>query len=315
MYEKMSSANEKTQKLINIIQQHARIHDIETTHKKLLKIVEDGLSNLHIICDFDCTMTRYFRSNGERNPGSHNILSASSRLTPEYKIEVKRLLDYYYPIEMNSAMTEEEKAPYMIEWWNKAHELLIGQNINKNVLKDMVAETEVAMRPGLDELIEKCKNQNVPFLVFSAGLGDVIEQVLAAKNLFHPNNMHIVSNQMGFNDETGICDHFKEPLIHVFNKSEVMIKGSPYHEIIENRSNVILMGDSVGDLQMSRGIHHDTCLTVGFLNNMIDKFLITYLKTFDIVIIGDGPTDVVNFIIDYTNNSNNFNNNNSIKHS
>ncbi|CAG8475580.1 610_t:CDS:2 [Diversispora eburnea] len=218
----MSLTYEKTQKLIDIIQQHARIHDVETTRKKLLKIVEDGLSNLHIICDFDCTMTRYFRSNGERNPGSHNILSSSSRLTPE-----------------------EEKAPYMIEWWNKAHELLIGQNINKNVVKDMVAETEVAMRPGLDELIEKCKNQNVPFLVFSAGLG-----VLAAKNLFHPNNMHIVSNQMGFNEETGICDHFKEPLIHVFNKSEVMIKNSPYHEIIENRSNVILMGDSIGDLQI-----------------------------------------------------------------
>lgn len=46
----MSSAHEKVQKLIDVIQQHARIHNVEATRKKLLKVVEDGLSNLHIIC-------------------------------------------------------------------------------------------------------------------------------------------------------------------------------------------------------------------------------------------------------------------------
>ncbi|CAG8510825.1 4940_t:CDS:2 [Acaulospora morrowiae] len=296
----MSSVLEKTQKLVGNLQQLSRIRDVETTRKKLLKIVEEGFANLHIICDYDGTITRFFNSKGERNPASHSILSRSSRLTREYKIEVQKRVDYYYPIEVSTTMTKEEKTPYMVEWWEQAHELLMGQKINREDIKSMVAETDVELRPGLDVLINECKSKNVPFLVFSAGLGDVIEQVLVSKNLFHP-NMHIVSNKMGFNEKTGICDHFKEPMIHVFNKSEVMIKGTPYHATIENRTNVILLGDSTGDLQMSAGIHHDICLSIGFLNDAIDENLDVYLRTFDIVVLGDGPMDVVNLILKSVN--------------
>ncbi|CAG8567690.1 5828_t:CDS:2 [Acaulospora colombiana] len=297
----MSSILERTQKLVDIIQQQAHVCDVETIRKKLLRIIEDGLTNLHIICDFDGTITRHFNSKGERNPASHTLLSRSSRFTREYKIEVQKRFDHYYPIEMSTTMTKEEKTPYMVEWWNQAHELLVGQKINKDDIKGMVAETEVEMRPGLDALINKCKDKNIPFLVFSAGLGDVIEQVLISKNLFHPDNMHIVSNQMGFNEETGICDHFKEPMIHVFNKSEVMIKDTPYYTTIKNRGNVILLGDSIGDLQMAAGIHHDTCLAIGFLNSAISENLDTYSKVFDIVVLGDGPMDVANLIIKSSN--------------
>ncbi|CAG8434931.1 8601_t:CDS:2 [Scutellospora calospora] len=200
--------------------------------------------------------------------------------------------------ELDKTLTREEKTPFMVEWWEKAHELLINQHINKNDIKDMVAETPVEMRPGLDVLIEKCKNNNIPFLIFSAGIANVIEQVLIAKNLNHPDNMHIVSNQMGFNPETGICDHFEEPLIHIFNKSEIMIKKSPYYATIKNRGNVILLGDSVGDIHMADGIQHETCLTIGFLNHEVEHFINIYLETFDIVVVDDGPMNIVNSIID-----------------
>ncbi|CAG8681543.1 13386_t:CDS:1 [Racocetra fulgida] len=103
---------------------------------------------------------------------------------------------------------------------------------------------------------------------------------------------------MGFNPETGICDHFKIPLIHIFNKSEIMIKDSPYHTIIENRGNVILLGDSIGDIHMSDGIQHETCLTIGFLNHMVEDLINIYLEAFDIVVVDDGPMDIVNNILD-----------------
>ncbi|CAG8832365.1 35602_t:CDS:2, partial [Racocetra persica] len=211
----MEMSSQKVQHLIDFIKKNCKLKNVDATRRKLEKLVKDGHENLQIVCDFDATMTRYFTLNRERNPGSHKILSSSSRLTEEFKKETDELCEIYYPIEMDKTLTKEEKTPFMIEWWTKAHELLIGQRINKNDIKEMVAETPVEMRPGLD----------------------VIEQVLVTKNLYYPNNMHIVSNQMGFNPETGICDHFKIPLIHIFNKSEIMIKEGPYHTIIENRGN------------------------------------------------------------------------------
>lgn len=285
--------------LLDIIQKIAIVSNVEVTAKKVDKILLDGLNNLHIICDFDATMTRYYKNKDrkERNPGSHLILSSSSRLTDEFKEETKLLLEKYYPIEINPKLTKEQKIPYMVEWWNKAHELLIKQQINIDDFATMVDETPVEMRSGLKELIDKCKEKKVPFLIFSAGIGNVIEQVLIRKNLYHRENMHIVSNQMKFNLETGICDDFTEPTIHIFNKSEIAVKHSPYHTTIENRRNVILLGDSIGDLHMADGIKHDVCLTIGFLNHDVDNLLKSYLENFDVVVIDDGPMDVVNIIL------------------
>jgi HAD superfamily hydrolase (TIGR01544 family) len=124
----------------------------------------------------------------------------------------------------------------------------------------------------------------------------VIEEVLIAENLYH-NNMHVVSNKMIFNPETGICDEFAEPMIHVFNKSEIAVRESYYHKTIEDRKNVILLGDSLGDLKMSYGIKHDVCLNIGFLNYDDDELLKIYLEKFDIVVIDDGPMDVANMIL------------------
>lgn len=38
---------------------------------------------------------------------------------------------------------------------------------------------------------------------------------------------------------------------------------------LSGRSNVILLGDSVGDAKMADGVPHDTVLKIGFLNNHV----------------------------------------------
>jgi hypothetical protein len=53
----------------------------------------------------------------------------------------------------------------------------------------------------------------VPVLIFSAGVGDVLEEVLRREDAFFP-NLKVVSNYMEF-DETGRLRTFKDPLIHM----------------------------------------------------------------------------------------------------
>ena len=79
-------------------------------------------------------------------------------------------------------------------------------------------------------IIESCKENKIPLLVFSAGLGDIIREIMLQANLFS-SNMHIVSNMMIF-DEENVCVGFKDPLVHVFNKNEANVKGTPYYETI-----------------------------------------------------------------------------------
>jgi cytosolic 5'-nucleotidase 3 len=139
-------------------------------------------------------------------------------------------------------------------------------------------------RPLVHEFFGSCERAQVPVLVFSAGLYDMIDLILREANLHSP-NIHIVSNQMAFYPDTGEAHAFPGRLIHVFNKSEAAL-GS-YANTIASRRNVILVGDSVGDLHMGDGLTHDVSLTVGFLNHGVEDLMDTYTQAFDIVIARD----------------------------
>ena len=59
-------------------------------------------------------------------------------------------------------------------------------------------------------------------------------------------------------------------LIHTFNKNESAIHKSDYFEKIVHRDNVILMGDTIGDLRMADGCAKDAnILKIGFLNDKV----------------------------------------------
>jgi hypothetical protein len=86
----------------------------------------------------------------------------------------------------------------------------------------------------------------------------------------------------------------------------------PHQEVLRTRTNVIIVGDSVGDAQMGDGVVHDNMLRIGLCNRLMltdvdgelkmrlmyasdtpdDKehcqaILDEYLDAFDIVISGD----------------------------
>ena len=76
-------------------------------------------------------------------------------------------------------------------------------------------------------------------------------------------------------------------MIHMYNKAEVIQKKSAGDKN-GNRKNVIVMGDSLGDLDMAAGVKDpNLILTIGFLNKNIDTSLPKYRDSFDIVLVDD----------------------------
>lgn len=109
----------------------------------------------------------------------------------------------------------------------------------------------------------------IPILVFSAGVGDIIDEALSVHNLTQ-DNVKVISNYMTYNSEGKLVE-FTGKLIHMYNKNESSIPhSSTYFQDLSHRHNVILMGDSLGDLQMSKGVEPpNTILTIGFLNDKV----------------------------------------------
>ncbi len=150
---------------------------------------------------------------------------------------------------------------------------------------------------GTKELVDLMEKHSVPMLVFSAGLGDIIDMSLQAHNLMR-SNMKVISNYMEF-DESDRLVRFSPQLIHMFNKNESALRNSSYFQELSHRHNVILMGDSMGDLRMAHGVEPpSTVLNIGFLNDKIDERLSAFKEKFDIVLTDDQTLEVPRAIIE-----------------
>ncbi|PIA54259.1 hypothetical protein AQUCO_00900658v1 [Aquilegia coerulea] len=268
------------------------IDDRDSLEKKKTSIRNAGPQKLQVIADFDATLTRYW-INGQRGQSSHGLLQQEN---PEYDDKRQKLYEYYHPLEFSPTISIEEKTKLMEEWWGKTHSLLIEGGLTYSAIKKSVSKATIAFREGVVELFEYLEERDVPVLIFSAGLADIIEEVLKQKLHRSFKNVKIVSNRMAF-DTDGRLISFKGKTIHVLNKNEhALDMAAPIHDqsgdsngladdnaSVKSRTNVLLLGDHIGDLGMSDGLNYENRIAVGFLNDNIEKSLASYQKAFDVV--------------------------------
>uniref|UniRef100_A0AAV2L1U5 5'-nucleotidase n=1 Tax=Knipowitschia caucasica TaxID=637954 RepID=A0AAV2L1U5_KNICA len=281
--------------------------DPERVEQITCGLIKGGASKLQIITDFDMTLSK-FQVNGKRCPTCHNIIDYSQLVTDECRQKLVQLKNQYYPIEIDPQLSMEDKFPFMVEWYFKSHSLLVEQRIQKDKLPQAVRDSDAALRDGYEQFFSRLHQHNVPVFIFSAGLGDVLEEILRQAGVYLP-NVKVLSNFMDFDDNVGVADvksqlvfvqrgdpRFKGDLIHVYNKHDGALRNSESFQQL--KENVLLMGDSLGDLNMADGVANvDHILKIGFLNDKVEERLDKYLEHYDIVLVRDETLEVPNSIL------------------
>lgn len=292
------------------------IRDKDDLNEKIAGFMTDGKSKLNIVTDFDFTITKFYQKNGARGYSTHKVLEACKLLPVTYRKDADALQQYYYPFEINPSLDEVTRIKYMEEWVEKAHNLLINSGLVKS---DIVAAVNssfdngsIILRDNTVKMLELIEKNKIPLVIFSAGIKDVLEEIILHQLKDNgvsqlPPNFYILSNTFIF-DNT-VSDPklvgFQEPLLHVFNK-----KATSFHSIspffkrqdLLQRKNLLLIGDSLGDLTMSEGIPHDNIIKIGYLNDRPER-LPQYVDAYDIVILGDPSMDVVLRILQFITGS------------
>jgi 2-hydroxy-3-keto-5-methylthiopentenyl-1-phosphate phosphatase len=83
-------------------------------------------------------------------------------------------MDYFLPIEHDHLMSIEEKTPYMVDWWQKTLDLISKTEITQEKLKEIVETSPKHTRNGCNTFFSKLEENEIPLLIFSAGLGDTL---------------------------------------------------------------------------------------------------------------------------------------------
>ena len=264
------------------------ISNPQELEQKKQTIKEQGIGKIHILADFDRTMTKG-TVNGIKTPSVISILRSGNYISEDYSKEAHKLADKYYPIEIDPIIPLEDKKEKMMEWWKAHFDLLIKSGLNKKHLKAIVEEDKIQFREGVTEFIDFLNEKNIPLVIISAGaVGDTIQMFLEKENKTL-DNVHIITNTYEW-DENGTARKVKEPIIHVANKEETEVDIKE----IKNRKNVILLGDSIGDTKMIEGFDYNILIKIGFLDEKIEESLEQYKENFDVVITNGGDFELVN---------------------
>ncbi|CAF1015558.1 unnamed protein product [Rotaria sp. Silwood1] len=284
---------------------HVHIHDDKRTYVEdtVRSLLNDGRKMLHVVADFDFTLTVY-EKNGVILPSTFGVIESNEQIKlPDgslLAIKAEALRLKYHPIEIDVHMDVSEKIPYMIEWWRKAQNLFVLSNLTKSSIREFVHQASMELKKGVHEFITDLLHSETPILIFSAGLGDVIEFCLEKEIPDFKHNhesSHIVSNFINYDNDGKILS-FSDKLIHSFNKNEHEISDTPYFQTILTRPNVILLGDSLGDVGMIGGMKNlKQILKIGYLNHSTPVKLEVYKNVYDIVVCDDQTFDVPNAIL------------------
>jgi cytosolic 5'-nucleotidase 3 len=270
------------------------IKDKKDFENKLNKIKKEGIKSLHVISDFDKTITKA-KVKGQKTHTTIAQIREGNYLSEEYVKRSYELYNKYHPFETNNTLSEDKINKKMVEWWSSHINLLVEQRMNGSIVKEIIKRRSIKLRKNANVLFNALHEKKIPFLIFSAGVGDIIQGHLKSEGLLY-NNICIISNFFNY-DKKGYVKGYKSGIIHVYNKDEFALKETPYFEKIAKRKNVILLGDNLGDADMANGLNHETVLKIGFLNEDIEKNRKVYEEKFDAVILNDGPMDFVLSVI------------------
>jgi 5'-nucleotidase len=142
-------------------------------------------------------------------------------------------------------------------------------------------------REGVESFFEDLNIANIPVLIISAGLGNIILEVLSKHSLLK-NNLKVIANHVKYyqiDDEITDAVSSRQ-FVHPYNKDIISSRLSDsYFENLSHCKNMILLGDSLGDLHMSCGAAANTLLTIGFLNEKVDNTVIYIFRNKSYIIV------------------------------
>lgn len=249
-----------------------------------IKLTKD---NFYVVADFDKTITE------GPSVSTWGVMAHAKNVALDYSERRTALYNHYRPIEIDSTISDEEKSKEMSDWWNAHIALFYEYELKEESLNEAALTGELKYREGAKEFLKKMNELNIPVIIISAGIGNVIELFLKENNDYYP-NIKIISNFIIF--ENGKIKCLSNEPIHALNKNIVKLDEKSKKEI-SKREYILLAGDGLADLKMIPEEDFSRAITVGFLDEKIEENLEYYNQEFDIVITDNGSFDELKEIL------------------
>lgn len=232
------------------------------------------LSDYYVITDFDRTLTR---KDSEPSMGI-----VPKYLGGECLKERTKIFEHYRPLELDYTIEEKEKQKIMKEWANKSFTLL-SKYLAEDIIDKALENANIHLRFGAKDFLIKMNNMNIPVIIMSSGVGNILKAFLKKEGCLF-DNIEIVSNFFEFENEKAHID--LNNIMATLNKEYKKIPKNVRNKL-KQKENALLFGDLIEDIKMANEEKLSNTVTFGFLDANVEDNLEEFNKKFDVVLTDD----------------------------
>ncbi|MBR3697343.1 MAG: haloacid dehalogenase-like hydrolase [Clostridia bacterium] len=246
-------------------------------------IIQNLNNNFFVVMDFDRTITSIFSEN------SWEAILKSKYAKKEHLEIHKDLYNKYVSYETDTSMDLEYRRKKLDNWYSLILKLFYSYNYNSNVFKKSVENSKLEFRDGAISFFNNLNKKNIPVIIVSAGIENIIKEFFLLNNI-DLSNISIISNKIDFSIKSSTS------YVHALNKNlqvwdEIIINK------IKEKKYAVLIGDLISDINMLPDMINKTKIKIGFLDNNIKENIKLYNKIFDIVLTDNTSFDEVGKIL------------------
>lgn len=253
-------------------------------HKEKLKDIKLHKNNFYVMIDFDRTITE------AQSISAWRVLYYSGLLGKEFE---KKYAEIHDETELSKNESNEAKEKAFEQRFVAYMDLLRDCHFNKDILERAVEKTDLTLRDGAKEFFREMYENNIPVIIISSSIKNVIEEYLKQNHTFY-DNIHIYANELDMNGkkENDVTN------VTPYNKNKIEFS-KEIKEKIEDKKYIVLLGDIPDDVNMVSKEKLNHTITIGFLEENIESNLEKYNKTFDIVLTNNASFKEVLKLIDF----------------
>ena len=253
-------------------------------HQEKLKDIKFNKNNFYVLIDFDRTITK------AKSFSAWRVLYYSELLGRNFKQKYAKIHD---ETELSKSESNEAKQKAFEQRFMVYMDLLRECHFNKDILKTAVEKTDLTLRGGAKEFFRKMYENNIPVIIISSSIKNVIEEYLKQNQAYY-DNIHIYANYLDMNGrkENDVTN------VTPYNKNKIEFS-EELDKILQDRKYAVLLGDIPDDVNMVTKEKLKHTITIGFLEENIEANLEKYNKTFDIVLTNNASFKEVLNLIDF----------------
>ena len=288
------------------------ISNMNTLDKKisLFKAIYNKNKNkLLYITDFDYTITRkynYLTNEKFRNTYSiynQEVFGGNQSL---YLLKDKELAELYEKYEEDNSYDYDIRKKKLYEWYKLSLINMSHEKLNKESFKKMVELNfdYIKMRNKFKILFELLIKEDIPIIIISGGIKEIIIEILKTLNIKEFNNY--LSKKKVIIIANSLLEKDKQEMIYPFNKNLIIKK--ILDKNYKGFESIIIVGDLITDYQSINELDIDkekNVIGIGFLDYEPKKMNIVknnykndiifkeYFNVFDIVLLNDQGYDYI----------------------